>query len=179
MNKWQNYNARRLLSRFHHGQRKCVNARRESFNIDIKWNYIVIMSLFPDKEATRVKNARHRNKSSTGRKCAKTSFRNYRLWIYSRGAFSRAKQFFRCDSQRAQTRTSDINVVTSSRPTYLQLRTRDILADPPADPPLLSGKFAFRASNSNALFVINGFSHFRIASVLGNRAILTRNETRG
>jgi len=84
-----------------------VNARKESFNIDIKWNYIVIMSLFPDKEATRVKNARHRNKSSTGRKCAKTSFRNYRLWIYSRGAFSRAKQFFRYDSQRAQTRTSD------------------------------------------------------------------------
>lgn len=84
-------------------------ARRKSFNIDIKWNYIVITSLFPDKEAARVKNARHRNNiPETESNCAKTSFRNYRLRIYSREAFSGAKQFLPLRfSQRAQTRTSD------------------------------------------------------------------------
>lgn len=87
---------------FTHDQCKCAKGEFQYwYQVELYRYYSRI------KKQTRVKNARHRNKSLTGRKCAKTSFRNYRLWIYSRGAFSRAKQFFRCDSQRAQTRTSD------------------------------------------------------------------------
>lgn len=53
----------------------------------------------------------------------------------------------------------DINAVTSSRPTYFRVRETTACGSTG------NGKFAFRASNSNALFVINGSLYRRLEIV--------------
>lgn len=173
MNKWQSCNMKQLmLSRFYLSSK---THEEKVFNIEIKKNYIVIISLFLDKEVawrmfgieTNPWHCRERE----------TSF-GIKYWLGDlyRGAFqwssSSTQEMLRFATQPAQTQTrTNDSILMSLRVCALLTSScaheTSALADPPPR------KFAFPASNSNALFVINGFS----VSVLGNRDSRTRWES--
>lgn len=149
----------------------CKRAKRERVSILISSGIISLSpSLSPDKKEQR--EGCSASKQILDRE---NFFPELLAWIYS--AELSVEPFFRAGDaairSQLERETSD-SILMSLRVRALLISSCTRGTSAPADSPL-PGKFAFRASNSNALFVINGFSISVLPPSL-EIAILARDE---